>query len=107
MQRFVSPLALALAFAAAWVLPASADDPYSVGGIHVDASAQSASAAQLAAMAQGRPRAWTVLFKRVAKQQDWGRMPHLDDASLQRIIKTFTVKNEKRSTTRYVADVTY
>ena len=26
---------------------------------------------------------------------------------LQRIIRTFTVKNEKRSTTRYVADVTY
>lgn len=107
MHRLASSLVLAVAVAAAWVLPASADDPYAVGGIHVDASAQSASQAQLTAMAQGRPRAWSILFKRVAKQQDWGKMPQLDDAMLQRIIKTFTVKNEKRSTTRYVADVTY
>ncbi|MBV9990249.1 MAG: hypothetical protein JOZ72_03070 [Alphaproteobacteria bacterium] len=107
MRRFISSLALALAVAAAWVLPASADDPYSVGGIHVDASAQSASQAQLSAMAQGRPKAWAILFKRVAKPQDQGKLPQLDDAMLQRIIKTFTVKNEKRSTTRYVADVTY
>lgn len=107
MRRYLSLLALALAFAAGLSLPARADDPFSVGGIHVDASAPSASTAQLAAIAQGRPRAWAVLFKRLAKQPDWGRQPHLDDAALQRIIRTFTVKNEKRSTTRYVGDVTY
>jgi hypothetical protein len=58
-------------------------------------------------MTQGRPKAWSILYKRITKQQDWGRQPTLDDASLQRIIRTFTVKNERRSTTRYVADVTY
>jgi hypothetical protein len=107
MRRFLSLLALATAFAAAWSLPARAADPFTVAGIHVDASAQSASAAQLAAIAQGRPHAWAVLYKRIAKPQDIGRQPQLDDASLQRIIRSFVVKNEKRSTTRYVGDVTY
>lgn len=99
--------ALALASVSLWPQAASAEDIFAVSGIHVDASGPSASAAQLTAMAQGRPKAWAILYKRVTKQQDWGRMPNLDDAMLQRIIRTFTVKNEKRSTTRYVADVTY
>ena len=107
MRRFLISLAIALAAAAVLVLPAQAEDPFTVGNIHVDASAQSASAAQLAAIAQGRPRAWSVLYKRIAKQGDWGKQPQLDDASLQRMIRSFTVKNEKRSTTRYVGDVTY
>ena len=97
-------LAVALACAAS---PASADDVLTVSGIHVDASAQSASAAQLTAMAQGRPKAWSVLYRRLAKQQVWAKEPRLVDTGLQRIIRTFTVKNEKRSTTRYVADVSY
>lgn len=110
MRYFNLPLALAGAFAAAIALAAPAaraDDQFTVGGIHVDASAQSASAAQLAAIAQGRPRAWATLYHRIAKPQDQGKQPQLDDASLQRMIRSFTVKNEKRSTTRYVADITY
>jgi len=109
MRRFQVFLAFAFALAAISLFPqaAAADDIFAVGGIHVDASGPSASVAQGTAMAQGRPKAWAILFKRVTKQPDWGRQPNLDDAMLQRIIRTFTVKNEKRSTTRYVADVTY
>lgn len=109
MRNFNLPLALAGAFAASLLLaaPAAADDPFTVGPIHVDASAQSASVAQGAAVAQGRPKAWGMLYRRITQQKDWGHQPNLDDAGLQRIIRTFTVKNEKRSTTRYVADVFY
>ncbi len=109
MRRFISPLAFALAAAAIlfWSNAATAADVFAIGGIHVDASGPSASVAQLSAMAQGRPKAWAILYKRITKPQDWGRLPKLDDASLQRIIRTFSVTNEKRSTTRYVADVTY
>lgn len=108
MRRFIFPMAIAFALAAVslWC-PSQAEDVFAVSGIHVDASGPSASVAQGTAMAQGRPKAWAILFKRVTKQQDWGKQPNLDDAALQRIIRTFTVKNEKRSTTRYVADVTY
>lgn len=109
MRRFHFPVAFAFALAVISLFPrcAAAEDIFAVSGIHVDASGPSASVAQGTAMAQGRPRAWAILFKRVTKQPDWGRQPNLDDAMLQRIIRTFTVKNEKRSTTRYVADVTY
>jgi hypothetical protein len=99
--------AFALAAVSLCAPVARAEDIFAVSGIHVDASGPSVSAAQLTALAQGRPKAWATLYKRVTKQQDWGHQPNLDDASLQRIIRTFTVKNEKRSTTRYVADVTY
>jgi hypothetical protein len=105
MRRFL--FSLALVYAAVLARPALADDLFTVNGIHVDASAASASAAQLTAIAQGRPKAWAVLFRRITRQQDWGRQPNLDDASLQRIIKTAFPRNERRSTTRYVADMTF
>jgi hypothetical protein len=109
MRRFRTALALALALAAISFVPqlAAADDLFTVSGIHVDASAASSSAAQLAALAQGRPKAWAILYKRVTRAQDAARQPQLDDASLQRIIRTFNVSGEKRSTTRYVANVSY
>ncbi len=106
MRRHAFPLALGFALVCAW-LPAAADNTFSVSGIHVDASAASASEAQLAALAQGRPRAWATLSHRLTRAQDWARLPKLDDAQLQRIIRGFEVANEKRSTTRYVADITY
>jgi len=107
MRRIVSSLAFALALAAIPLYSASADDVFVVTGIHVDASGPSASVAQLSAIAQGRPKAWSIIYKRVTHAQDAAKMPKLDDAALQRIVRGFTVKNEKRSTTRYVADVTY
>ncbi|HEY0107752.1 MAG TPA: hypothetical protein VGB91_16845 [Rhizomicrobium sp.] len=103
-------LAAVLAVALASALPAAAvtaDPTYTVSGIHVDASAASASAAEAIAIDQGRPRAWDILFKRIAKQPDWTKQPKLDNAALHRLSRGFTVANEKRSTTRYVADVTY
>jgi hypothetical protein len=107
MRRFCNALALALALAATIAAPAAADDLFTVSGIHVDASAASSSAAQLAALAQGRPKAWAILFKRITRAQDAARQPQLDDAQLQRIIRTFNVTGEKRSTTRYVATVSF
>ncbi len=112
MSRAVTRLAPFLALALALVLPAAiqaapADPVYSVSGIHVDATGPSATAAENIAIDQGRPRAWDILYKRIAKQSDWGKQPKLDAAGLKRIARGFTVTHEKRSTTRYVADVTY
>lgn len=80
---------------------------FSVKGIHVDATAASATEAQNKAIANGRAPAWTALYHRLTRQQDWGKQPRLDDASLMRILRGYSVANEKRSTTRYVADITY
>jgi len=106
MRRLIviPALMLALAFVC---LPAAADSVFTVSDVHVDASGSSVSEARNSAIARGRPAAWQVLFHRLTRQQDWPRQPVLDDAALQKVITTYFPTNERRSTTRYVADVTY
>lgn len=104
MRRFVLSLALVLAAAA----PArAADSLFTVKNVPVDATAAASVEAQTIAINAGRPKAWTILYRRLTRQEDWGRQPQLDDAGLQRLIRSFDVSNERRSTTRYVANVTY
>ncbi|MBI1329870.1 MAG: DUF2066 domain-containing protein [Alphaproteobacteria bacterium] len=86
---------------------AQAEDLYSVKDIPVDASAAASSEAQAAAINSGRARAFDILFKRIVRQQDWAKKPQLDDLSLQRLVRSYTVANERRSTTRYTGKVTY
>ena len=97
-------------FAAALLLaaPAAAQDSlYTVSGIHVDAAAASSTEAMNAAIAQGRGKAFQTVFRRLTRQADWARQPALDTAALLRISRGYNIANERRSTTRYVADVTY
>jgi hypothetical protein len=96
---------LALAFGLC--LPAPAQELFTVSGVHVDATAASSGEALNVAVAQGRAKAWTTLYRRLTRQQDWGRQPALDGATLLRLARGYTIANERRSTTRYVADVTY
>lgn len=103
--KFLSVLALAWALAA--IVPARAEDLYTVSSVHVDASAASSAEALNLAIAQGRPRAWQILYRRLTRQQDWARQPSLDAAALVRLSRSYLPANERRSTTRYVADVTY
>jgi hypothetical protein len=87
--------------------PAGANNLFTVSAVHVAASAASSSEAYTIALEQGRPKAWTTLYRRLTRQQDWNRQPALDSAALDRISRGYTIANERRSTTRYVADVTY
>jgi len=103
----ISALFAALALLA---LPAAAqnrDDSYTVTGIHVDVTAKSSTEAFTTAIANGRPQAFQVLFRRLTQQKDWARQPNLDQAALVRLSRGYNVANERRSTTRYVADVTF
>ena len=85
----------------------AADSPFTVSDVPVDASAASSSVAQNVAVNDGRDRAWTMLFRRLTRSEDWGRQPALDAIFLQRLVRNYVVSNERRSTTRYVANVTY
>jgi len=102
-------LSLVLVFVA--VLAASrgaaADDPYTVSGIKVDATAQSAIEAQTRAINSGRAKAWQTLYRRLAKQQDWAHQPTLDDVTLQRLVRSYQARDQRSSTTRFVANMTY
>jgi hypothetical protein len=110
LTKILPILALAASLTAISLLatPAfAADGPYTVSDVHVDATGASPAEAANAAMAQGRPKAWQILYRRLTRQQDWGRQPDLDNAALIRILRDSSIANERRSTTRYVADVTY
>jgi hypothetical protein len=96
----------ALFWGAATVYAAPAPDLYTVSGIRIDATADSAIAARDLAMQQGRPAAWTKLFRRFTSTANWSKQPQLDDNTLLRLVRSFEVSNERRSTTRYLADLT-
>jgi hypothetical protein len=100
-------LVAGLAFGAGSANAAPAPDLFTVTGIKVDATAESATAARDQAMAEGRPIAWTRLFRRLVAQGNWSKLPQLDENTLLRMVRSFEVANERRSTTRYLADVTY
>jgi len=88
--------------------PASAPaDLFTVADIKVDATAESAQTARDAAMAGGRPQAWSRIYRRLTPSAMWGRQPRLSDAQLFRLIRSFEVAGERRSTTRYLAAVTF
>jgi hypothetical protein len=98
-------------FAAAllFTVPAAAQDNslYTVSGVHVDATGASSTEALNAAITQGRGKAFQTVYRRLTRQADWPRQPTLDAAGLLRISRGYNISNERRSTTRYVADVTY
>lgn len=89
--------------------PAMAQDNslYTVSNVHVDATGASSTEALNAAIAQGRGKAFQTVYRRLTRQADWGKQPALDAAGLLRISRGYNIANERRSTTRYVADVTY
>jgi len=98
-------------FAAALLLAAPAmaqeNSLYTVSNVHVDATGASSTEALNAAIAQGRARAFQMVYRRLTRQADWARQPVLDTPGLLRISRGYNIANERRSTTRYVADVTY
>ncbi len=98
-------VALGLGVAPAYAAPAP--DLFTITAVKVDATAESATSARDSAMGQGRPVAWTRLFRRLVAQANWSKQPQLDENTLLRMVRSFEVAGERRSTTRYLADVTY
>jgi hypothetical protein len=82
-------------------------DLWTVAGQHIDATADSALTARDQAAAQGRANAWSRLYRRLTATAQWPKQPQLDDNRLLRVVRAADVANERRSITRYVADVTY
>ena len=89
--------------------PASAQpaDLWTVSNITVDATGASPSAAKEAALSKGRQRAWTEVFRRVTPSSQWQAQPPIADAELEPMVKSFDISNEKHSSTRYLATVTF
>ena len=81
---------------------------FDVNNVKVDAMAESAIAARAQGMAQGAHQAFTKLFRRLTATSVWSKEPQITDAQAQKLVLNVkAVDNERRSTTRYLADVSY
>jgi hypothetical protein len=107
MRRIAIFLALTLLVLAPADHLSAATDPYTVTGVPVDATAASATEAQTIAINSGKARALQIVLGRLLKKEDAAKVPVLDDVALTRLIASYLPQNVKRSTTRYVASMTY
>lgn len=82
---------------------ARAADVFTITGISIDATAETATLARNAAVAEGERRALEILLRRLALQEDWSLLPAVDAAMAEGMVRSFQVANEKRSATRYLA----
>ena len=105
LRRVVAALSLLLLAA---VAPARAaeDDPYSVT-IGVDATSDTIGKARDMARNDGQRKALAALVERLSGAKGAAKLPKLDDKGLTDLVASFEVANERMSTVRYVADVTY
>ncbi len=87
---------------------ALAADPFTVVGVPVDATGQSAIEAQTIAIREGQVLAARRLLERLtlADQRAAKPLPELDQAGVARMIRALEIANEKRSANRYLGDIT-
>ena len=87
---------------------AFAGDPFTVGGIKVDATAATAIEAQVQAMGEGQLAAAEVLFDRLTLEQERGAnpLPVLTQETVSRMIRALEPSQERRSANRYLGEIT-
>lgn len=88
-------------------LASAAVDPFSVTGVTVDATAATAAAARDTALADGQRKAFRRLLERLTAPPDYPKLPQLSDAEITPLVAGFQVQEERTSTIRYLATLTY
>jgi hypothetical protein len=102
-------LALVFALATAGISAprAQSADLWTVSGVPVDGTGASPTVAKDTAIATGRQRAWTEIFRRLTPSTEWPQQQPIADELLEPLVKSFDIANEKHSSTRYLATVTF
>ena len=87
---------------------AFAADPFTVGGINVDATAATAIEAQTKAIQDGQLRAATALIDRMTLESERAAnpMPELTPDVVGRMIRALEFGQERRSANRYLGEIT-
>ncbi|MEX1152620.1 DUF2066 domain-containing protein [Parvibaculum sp.] len=96
---------LALAILLGMIAPALASDIFTVRGVAVDRTADTATAARTAAQAEGQRLALTEVMKKLTLPEDWPALPEVSEATAQGAVRSFQVANERTSATRYIAEL--
>lgn len=99
---FLSLLAMTIAYSA------HAADPFTVAGVPVAATGDTAIEAQTTALSSGQARAAEILLERVTLtgERSSKGLPDLDMETVAPLIRALEISNEKRSAGRYSGDVT-
>ncbi len=101
-------LAAALFAAAGVAGPAAADDSvFRIAGVAVDATAETVNAAREIAIARGHALAFRRLVARIVRTADAQRVPGLSHAEVAPMVRSFEVADEKTSTVRYLARLSF
>ncbi|MBX3455283.1 DUF2066 domain-containing protein [Ferrovibrio sp.] len=79
---------------------------FTVAGVPVDASADSAANARPVALQEGQRRAFTQLLRRLTIYADHGRLPQPTEALLNEAVAGFEIDEERTSATRYLGRIT-
>ena len=108
-RMVLAALCVAVGFATAGIPAAVAQsaDLWTVPNVPVDGTGASPTAAKDTALSVGRQRAWTEIFRRLTPSSEWTQQQPIADLVLEPMIKSFDIANEKHSSTRYLATVTY
>jgi len=89
----------------AMAAPAEARNPYEVTGVKVDATAKSAKDARDIAIRQGLAKAFRMLVTRSVPAEEASRVQTPPPAELEAMVASFGVDKERRSATRYLAEL--
>lgn len=81
-------------------------DIFTITGVKVDVTAQSASAARNQALAEGQRKAFDMLMRRLLRQEDKAALPPVDPVALNALIQGIEISNERSSSVRYLAELT-
>jgi len=95
--------------AAVWVLPdgARANEVFTVRGVKVDVTAETAAKARTQALAEGERMAFTKLIERLTMRIDRELLPNLSGKEISSYVRDFEVAEEKNSQVRYLASLNY
>src|SRR5690606_14008300 len=80
---------------------------YDVTGVKVDVTAESAAVAREKALAEAEVKAFDQLLDLIVVDQDRSLMPRLDRQEISRYVRDFSVTEERTSSVRYLATLTY
>jgi hypothetical protein len=101
LRKVLSAALTALALALpAWAAPS--DDLFTVRDVSVDVTADSATAARDRGIREGQRKAFEALFDRLTPDSAHGALSGLDGASIDQMVQSFEVQEERTSAVRYL-----
>ena len=86
---------------------AASEAVFAVENVAVDVTAETAAAASFQARAQGQRRALDRLLRRITLSAYYARHPDLANDAIATLVQDLVVQEEKTSSTRYIAKLTF